>query len=132
MQISPNTKERFGYRCFLVNSAKFLRTPILKNPLDSCFCINARSVYFPTTLFRLFKNNVAHFFLAEYFFGLIGSLGTKVSSLCKTLSQKSIFNLVKHLEWSFSSKKVNSSTPPGIFAKKTSIVNVPHVLNVPP
>ena len=71
-----------------------------------------------------FQKQCRTFFLAEYFFGLIGSLGTKVSSLCKTLSQKSIFNLVKHLGWSFSSKKVNSSTPLGIFAKKTSIVNV--------
>ena len=58
------------------------------------------------------------FFLAEYFFGLIFRLGTKVSSICKTLSQKPIFNQVKHLGWNFSCEKVNSSTPLGIFAKR--------------
>ena len=58
------------------------------------------------------------FFLAECFLGLICRLGTKVSSICKTLSQKPIFNLVKHLGWSFSCEKVNSSTLLGIFAKK--------------
>ena len=121
MQISQNsqenTKKRFRYRCFLVNSAKFLITPFLKSPSGACFCINTRSVYFPITTFRLFKTDVTRF-LAEYFFGLICRLGTKVDPLCKTLSQKPIFNLVKHLGWSFSCEKVNSSTPLGIFAKK--------------
>ena len=65
-----------------------------------------------------FQKRCRTFFLAEYFFGLICRLGTKVSSICKTLSQKPIFNLVKHLGWSFSCEKVNSSTPLGIFAKK--------------
>ena len=65
-----------------------------------------------------FQKRCHTYFLAEYFFGLICGLGTKVSSICKTLCQKPIFNLVKHVGWSFSCEKVNSSTPLGIFAKK--------------
>ena len=65
-----------------------------------------------------FQKRCRLFFLAEYFFGFICRLGTKVSSICKTLSQKPIFNLFKHLGWSFSYDKVNSSTPFGICAKK--------------
>ena len=64
------------------------------------------------------------YFLAEYFFGPICRLGTKVGSICKTLSQKPIYNPVKHLAWIFSCGKVNSLTPLGIFAKKSSLVDV--------
>ena len=106
-------------------------SPFLKNHSGGCFCINTHCVYFPTTNFRLFKNDVAHFFLAEYFSGLICRLGKIVSSVCKTLSQKPIFNLVKHLGWSFSCEKVNSSTPLGIFAKKAPLQMFNHVLNAP-
>ena len=67
LQISQNsqenTKKIFHYRCLLVNSAKFLITPFLKNPSNGCFCVNTRPVYFPNTTFCLFKNDVAHFFL---------------------------------------------------------------------
>ena len=65
-----------------------------------------------------FQKRCRTFFLAKYFFGFICRLGTKVSWIYKTLSQKPIFNLVKHLGWSFSCERVNSSTPLGIFAKK--------------
>ena len=44
-------KKKIPAQCFLVNSAKFLITPFLKNSLDGCFCINT---------FRLFKNDVTH------------------------------------------------------------------------
>ena len=89
--------------CFLVSSAKVPITSFLKNPPDGCFCINTRFVYFPTTTFHLFKKERCRtFLLAEYFLGFICRLGTKVSSICKILSQKPIFNLVKHLGWSFS------------------------------
>ena len=71
LEISQNSQENtqkiFHYRCFLVNSAKFLITSFLKNPSDGCFCINTRSVYFPITTFRLFKNDVAHFFSLSIF-----------------------------------------------------------------
>ena len=117
-KFTKNTKKIFHYRCFLVNSAKFLITSFLKSPSDGCFCINTRSVYFPTTTFRLFKKRCRSFFLAEYFLGFICRLGTKVSSICKTLSQKSIFSLFKYLGWSFSCEKVDSSTRLGIFTKK--------------
>ena len=40
---------------------------------------------------------------------------------CKTLSQKPIFNLVKHLGRTFSCKNVNSSTLLVIFAKKAPL-----------
>ena len=113
-----NTKKIFHYRFFLVNSAKFLITTFLKNPSDGCFCITTRSVYFPAMIFHLFKNDVAHFFSLSIFFSFICRLGTKVNFICKTLDQKPIFNLVKHLGWGFSCKRVNSSTPLGIFAKK--------------
>ena len=46
-------KKRDSGTCLLVNSAKFLIRPFLKNPLDGCFCINT---------FRLFKNDVTHIF----------------------------------------------------------------------
>ena len=44
------------------------------------------------------------YFLAEYFFGLICRLGTRVSSIFQALSQKSIFNPVEHLRLSFFDK----------------------------
>ena len=70
-----------------------------------------------------FQKRCRTFFLAEYFFGFIGRLGTKVSSICKTLSQKPFFNLVKYLRWSFSCEKVNSLARLG-FLQKSSIADV--------
>ena len=61
--------KRFRRRRFLVNSAKFLITSYLKNPLDGCFCINTRSVYCTTTTFRLIKNDVTHNFWLSIFSG---------------------------------------------------------------
>ena len=59
------------------------------------------------------------YFLAEYFFGLICRLGTRVSSIFQALSQKSIFNPVEHLRLSFFlAKIVYSLKPLSIFAKK--------------
>ena len=126
MQISQNsqenTKKRFCYRCFLVNSAKlFGRLLLHKHSL----CLLSYHDLSP------FQKRCRIFFLAEYFFGLICRLGTKVSSICKTLSQKPIFNLVKHLGWSFSCEKFNSSTPLGIFAKKAPLYMVNHGLKAP-
>ena len=99
LQISQNSQEKtkkgFRYRCFLVNSAKFLITTFLKNPSDGYFCINTRSVYCPTTTFRLFKNDVTHIFWLSIFPALIFPV------IFKTLSQKPIFNPVKHLRWRF-------------------------------
>ena len=42
-------------------------TFFLKNPSDGCFCINTRPVYFPTTTFRLFKNDVTNIFRLNIF-----------------------------------------------------------------
>ena len=51
LQISQKSQEKscawvsfFRHRCFLEIFAKFLKTPFLKNPSDSCFCIKTRSV----------------------------------------------------------------------------------------
>ena len=130
--------ELFCKNGVLANFAKFTRKHQKDIPLQmvSCeFCEISHNTFFkePFGLLLLrkqslclfsyhnllpFQKRCRTFFLAEYFFGFICTLGTKVSSICKTLSQKPIFNLVKHLRWSFSYEKVNSSTPLGIFAKK--------------
>ena len=122
----------------LANFAKLSRKHQKDIPLQmfSCeFCEISHNTLFkePFTGLLLHKHSLCLFsycgllpfkkqchtpFLAEYFFGFICRLGTKVSSICKTLSQKPIFNLVKHLRWSLSCKKVNSSTPLGTFAKR--------------
>ena len=93
-------KKRFQHRCFLVNSAKFPITSFLKNASDGCFSINTRYVYCPTSIQKWCHT----YFLAEYFFGLICRLGTRVSSIFQALSQKSIFNPVEHLRLSFFGK----------------------------
>ena len=108
-------KKRFQHRCFLVNSAKFPITSFLKNASDGCFSINTRYVYCPTSIQKWCHT----YFLAEYFFGLICRLGTRVSSIFQALSQKSIFNPVEHLRLSFFlAKIVYSLKPLSIFAKK--------------
>ena len=81
------SKKRFRRRCFLVNSAKFLITLPLKNPLDGCFCINTRSVNCPTTTFSFYQKQCHTYFPPEYFLNLIYRLGTRVSSIFQTLSQ---------------------------------------------
>ena len=114
------SKKRFRHRYFLVNSAKFLITLFIKNPLDSCFRINTRSVYCPTTSFCFFQKRCHTYFPAEYFLGLIYRLATRVSSIFQTLSQIPIFNQVEHLWRSPFSKIVNSSKPLSNFTKKAS------------
>ena len=99
---SENTKTRFWDRCLLVNSVKFLITLYLKNPSDVCFCIKTRSVYSPTTTFRLYKNDVTHILWLSIIFDSIYKLGTKVSLICKTLGKKPNFNPVNYLGWNFS------------------------------
>ena len=110
------------------NFAKFTRKHQKDIPLQmfSCkFCEISHNTFFKEPIGRLllhkhslcllsyhdlspFPERCRAFFLPEYFFGLIFRFGTKVSSICKTLNQKPIFNLVKHLGWSFSCEKVNS------------------------
>ena len=76
-------KKRFRHRCFLVNSAKFPITSFLKNASDGCFSINTRYVYCPTSI----QKRCHTYFLAEYFFGLICRLGTRVSSIFQVRSR---------------------------------------------
>ena len=113
-------KKRFRHRCFPVNSAKFPITSFSKNASDGCFVINIRFVYCPSLTFCLFKNDVTHF-LAEYFFGLICRLGTRVSSIFQALSQKSIFNPVEHLRLSFFGKNSLQLKTVKYFRKKAPL-----------
>ena len=130
--------ELFCKNGVLANFTKFTRKHQKDIPLQmfSCeFCEISHNTFFKEPFGRLllhkhslclfsyhdfspFQKRCRTFFLAEYFFGLICRLGTKVSSICKTLSPETIFNLVKHLGWRFSCEKVNTLTPLGIFAKK--------------
>ena len=130
--------ELFCKNGVVANFAKFTRKHQKDIPLQmfSCeFCEIFHNTFFKEPFGRLllhkhslclfsyhalspFQKLCCTFFLAEYFLGFICRLGIKVSSICKTLSQKPIFDLAKYLGWSFSCEKVNSSTPLGIFAKK--------------
>ena len=130
--------ELFCKNGVLANFTKFTRKHQKDIPLQMLcceFCKISHNTFFKEPFERLllhkhslclfsyrdlspFRKRYRTFFLDEYLFGVICRLGTKVSSICKTLSQKPIFNLVKHLGWSFSCEKVDSSTPLGIFAKK--------------
>ena len=90
-------KKRFRLRCFHVHSANFLITSFFKEPFG-------RLRRYKHLFYLLFHHELSHFqkrchtyFLVEYFLGLICRLGTKVSSIFQTLSQKPIFNPVKHL-----------------------------------
>ena len=75
------SKNRFRHRCFIVNSGKFFIKPFLKSPSDDWFCINSRSVSFPSTTFVPFQKRCHTYFSAEFFLGLICRLGTRASSI---------------------------------------------------
>ena len=130
--------ELFCKNSVLANFAKFTRKhqKDIQLQMFSCeFCEISHNIFFKEPFGRLllhkhslclfsydklssFQKRCRTFFLVEYFLGFICRLGPKVSSICKLLSQKPIFNRVKHLGWSFSCEKVNNSTLLGIFAKK--------------
>ena len=106
----------------LANFAKFTRKHQKEIPVQmfSCeFCKLSHNTFFKEPFGRLllhkhslcllsyhdplpFQKRCHAHFLAQCFFDLICRLGKKVSSIFKTLSQKRIFNPVKHLGWSFS------------------------------
>ena len=98
----------------------------LKNPWESWFWINTRSLDCPTTTFCFFKRDIT--FPAEYFLGFIYRLGRRVNSIFQTCSQTPIFNSVKHLQQSFFSKIVNSVKPLSVFAKKANFKMFDQVL----
>ena len=93
-------KKVFRHICFLVNSAQFLITRVLKIPPDGCYCINTHSVWCPSTTFC----DVTHH---REFSRLNLKTGTRVSSIFPILIQRLIFNPVKHLPWSISSKEAS-------------------------
>ena len=63
---------RLQHRCFPVNIAKFLRTTILKNICDSCFCIseNPRFHLYPTLYSQIFtfQSRENHVLISQFFF----------------------------------------------------------------
>ena len=89
-------KKRFRFRYFLVNSAKFPITSLLKNASDGYFSINARYVYCPTSI----QKRCHTYYLAEYFFGLICRLGQEWAQYFKLLAR----SLFEHLRLSFFGK----------------------------
>ena len=52
--------EMLIFRYSFVNPPNILIKSFLKNPSDSCFCISSCSVYFPSTILYLFKNDATH------------------------------------------------------------------------
>ena len=71
-----------------------------------------------------FQKRCRPFFLADYFFGLICRLETKVSSICKTLSQKPIFSIQSYIwDGAFLAKNLTAQHR-RYFRKKSSIVDV--------
>ena len=104
----------------LTNSAKLTRKhqKILAQMFSCEFCKISQNIFFKEPFGRLlhhkhtfyllshhdlspFRKQCHTYFLAEYFFGIICRLGTRVSSIFPALSQKYIFNPVEHLQWSF-------------------------------
>ena len=117
-KIHKKTPKRIPVQMFSCEFCKISHNTFFKEPFGRLLLHKHSLCLFSYHDLSPFQKRCRTFFLAEYFFGLIFRLGTKVSSICKTLSQKPIFNLFKHLGWSFSCEKVNSSIPLGIFAKK--------------
>ena len=107
-----------GLQMFSCEFCKISHSTFFKKPFGRLLLHNHSLCLFSYHDLSPFQKRCRTFFLADYFFGFICRLGIKVSSIYKTLTQKPIFNLVKHLRWSFSCEKVNSSTPLGIFVKK--------------
>ena len=128
----------------LANFAKFTRKYQKDIPLQmfSCeFCEISHNTFFKDPFGPLFlhkhplcllsyhdlspfQKRCHTYFLAEYFFGLICRLETKISSIFKSLSQKPIFNPVKHLGWSFSCENSWHFKTVRYFHKRSSIVDV--------
>ena len=71
-----------------------------------------------------FQKRCHTYFPAGYFLGLICRLGTKLSSVFQTLSQKPFFNSVEHLRWSFFCENREQLKAVKYFRKKCSIVDI--------
>ena len=54
------SKRDSGTDVFFGKFCEISHNIFLKNPSDGCFCINTRSVYFPTTNFRFSENDVTN------------------------------------------------------------------------
>ena len=118
-------------RCVLVDTAKFLITSFLKNPLDSCFCINTRSVYCPTTTFCLIKNDVTHIFWPSFFSVYFVGWEQKLAQYFTPLAWSLFSNQSNIWDGAFLTKIVNSLKPLSIFVKKAPLQMFDQVLNTP-
>ena len=104
-------------RYFLVNSAKILIIPFLKNSSDDCFCIITRSIYCTTTTFGLFKNNITHIFWLSVFSAWFVGWEQKWAQCFKPLA-RSLFTTQSNIcDGVFLAKIVNSWKPLIIFVE---------------
>ena len=92
-------KRRFRHRCEFseISHKIFFKEPfgrLLRHKHSYCLLSHHDLLHF--------EKRCHTYFLAEYFFGLICRLGTRVNSILQALSQKPVFKPVEHLRWSFS------------------------------
>ena len=80
----------------------------LKKPFGRLLLHNHSFWNCPTTTFRLFKNDVTPVFRLSTFSTEFEDWEQEWAQYVKTLGKKPIFNLFKHLWWSFFAKIVNS------------------------
>ena len=112
---TPALKTRFSWSCrstlylegdsgadvFFCEFSEILNNAFFKEPLGRLLLHKTRSVNFASTNFVPFQKRCHTRFPGEFFLGLICRLGTRVSSIFQTLTQKPIFKPVEHLRWSF-------------------------------
>ena len=108
--LQESTKNGIPAQILYCEFSKISRNTFFKEPFGRLLLLKHSFYSLSYHDLSPFQKRCHTFFLAEYFLGFICRLVTKVSSISKTLSQKPIFNLFKHLGWCFSYEKVNSST----------------------
>ena len=113
-----NSKKEIPAEMFSCGFCEISRNIFFKEPCGRLLLRKHSLCLLSPMTFHLFKKKRHTYFLAQYFFGLICRLGTRVSSIFQTLCQKPIFNQVEHLRWSFFGKNINILKPLSIFAKK--------------
>ena len=86
---------------FFCEFSEILNNAFFKEPLGRLLLHKTGSVNFASTNFVPFQKRCHTRFPGEFFLGLICRLGTRVSSIFQTLTQKPIFKPVEHLRWSF-------------------------------
>ena len=90
------SKKKFQQRCFFCEFCEISHEIFFKEPFGRLlhkhsFCLLSQHNLVP------FQKRCHAYFPAEYFFGLICRLRTRVTSVLQNLSQKPIFNPVEYL-----------------------------------